>query len=100
MELAYRQFELALRHHWAIATDLGRGGGKSVYPVVFVELKDGQGRAGLGEASPSSQYGENHATVTEFLARVDPKQLSFDDIAGSMAYIEGCSPAGIRPSAR
>jgi len=92
MELAYWQFDLALRHHWAIATDLGRGGGKSVYPVVFVELKDGQGRAGLGEASPSSQYGENHATVTEFLARVDPKQLSFDDIAGSMAYIEGLVP--------
>ncbi len=92
MELAFRRFDLALRHHWAIATDLGRGGGKSVYPVVFVELKDAHGRTGLGEASPSSQYGENHATVTEFLAKVDPQRLSFDDIAGSMSYVEALAP--------
>lgn len=92
MQIGFRRFDLALRHHWAIATDLGRGGGKSVYPVVFVELKDGEGRSGVGEASPSSQYQETHATVTEFLARVDPSRLSFDDIAGSMAYVEGLAP--------
>jgi L-alanine-DL-glutamate epimerase-like enolase superfamily enzyme len=92
MQLRFRRFDLALRHHWAIATDLGRGGGKSVYPVVFVELKDSQGRTGLGEASPSSQYRETHETVSEFLGRVESARLSFDDLEGSMAYIETLAP--------
>jgi L-alanine-DL-glutamate epimerase-like enolase superfamily enzyme len=92
MQLRFRRFDLALRHHWAIATDLGRGGGKSVYPVVFVELKDSQGRTGLGEASPSSQYRETHETVSEFLGRVESARLSFDDVEGGMAYIEALAP--------
>ncbi len=92
MQLRFRRFDLALRHHWAIATDLGRGGGKSVYPVVFVELADAQERSGVGEASPSSQYRETHETVSEFLGRVESARLSFDDVEGSMAYIEALAP--------
>lgn len=92
MQLRSRRFDLQLRHHWAISTDLGRGGGKSVYPVVFAELSDRHGRSGIGEASPSSQYDESHETVAAFLARVDPSRLDFDDIAGSMAYLETISP--------
>ena len=92
MTLVHRRFDLALRHPWAIATDVGRGGGKSFYPVVFVELSDAQGRHGIGEASPSSQYGESHETVSRFLSRVDPERLSFDDLAGSLAYVEGIAP--------
>lgn len=92
MVLLHRRLDLALRHSWAIATDVGRGGGKSVYPVVLVELRDAQGRSGLGEASPSSQYGESHETVSAFLSRVDPDRLSFDDPAASLAYVESVAP--------
>lgn len=92
MQLAFRRFDLALRHPWAISTDLQQGVGRSVYPVVFVELTDDQCRRGIGEASPSSQYQETPETVTEFLSRVDSRRLSFDDIEGSMLYLESLSP--------
>jgi len=92
MELRYQRIDLALRHSWAIATDVGRGGGKSVYPVVVVQLRDARGRSGLGEASPSSQYHESHETVSAFLSRVDPARLSFDDPAASLAYVESVAP--------
>jgi L-alanine-DL-glutamate epimerase-like enolase superfamily enzyme len=99
MQLRYWRYDLALRHSWAIATDVKDGAvaGKSVYPVVFVELTDASGRTGLGEGSPSSQYHETHATMAEFLARVDPARLSFDDVAGSMAYLDTLS-AGSFPA--
>lgn len=92
MQLDATRLNLALRHSWAIATDVGRGGGKSVYPVVVVQLRDAEGRSGLGEASPSSQYGESHETVSAFLSRVDPARLSFDDPAASLAYVESVAP--------
>ncbi|MFM8420160.1 MAG: dipeptide epimerase, partial [Verrucomicrobiota bacterium] len=92
MELHYQRIDLALRHSWAIATDIGRGGGKSVYPVVVVQLRDSHGRSGLGEASPSSQYPESHETVSAFLSLVDPARLSFDDPAASLAYVESVAP--------
>ncbi len=92
MQLRFRRFDLQLRHHWAIATDLDRGGGKSLCPVVFVELTDRHGRTGIGEASPSSQYHESHGTVAAFLGRIDPARLDFDDIPGSMAYLETIKP--------
>jgi L-alanine-DL-glutamate epimerase-like enolase superfamily enzyme len=92
MQLTFRRFDLALRHSWTISHDLGSGGGKSVCPVVFVELADAQGRHGLGEGSPSSQYHESHETVTAFLQRVDARRLSFDDIPGSMAYLDTVAP--------
>jgi L-alanine-DL-glutamate epimerase-like enolase superfamily enzyme len=92
MRMRFWRFDLALRHQWAIATDVGQGGGKSLYPVVFVELQDDQGRTGLGEASPSSQYAEDHRTVTDFLSRVDVSRLSFDDVSGSMNALEAVGP--------
>lgn len=87
------RFDLALRHAWAIAPDLtrdrsGGSGAKSLSPVVYVELTDGEGRRGLGEAAPSTQYRETPETVAAFLQRVDPRRLSFGDIAGSMAYLD------------
>lgn len=91
MRLTFRRFDLVLRHHWAVASDINRGRGKSAYPVVFVELQDAAGRSGLGEASPSSQYHESHATVSAFLQRVEPVRLSFDDIPQSMAYLDSLS---------
>lgn len=92
MNLTFRRFDLAFRHSWAIAPDLLQGGSKSVYPIVLVTLSDAQGRQGVGEASPSSQYQETHETVTAFLQRVDPQRLSFDDIPASMAYLDTVSP--------
>ena len=88
--LTHTRFDLALAHSWAIATDVrsGQVQGKSLYPVVFVELTDAQGRTGLGEASPSSQYGESWETVVSFLRGIDPARLSFDDLAASRAYLE------------
>jgi L-alanine-DL-glutamate epimerase-like enolase superfamily enzyme len=88
--LTYTRFNLALAHSWAIATDVqsGQVRGKSEYPVVFVVLKDAQGRSGLGEASPSSQYGETWETVFRFLGQIDASRLSFDDLSASRAYLE------------
>lgn len=99
MHLRHWRFDLALKHSWAIATDVREGtvGGKSVYPVVFVELSDERGRRGIGEAAPSSQYAESHATVAAFLDRVDPARLSFDDLAGSLRYVEDLA-AGNHPA--
>lgn len=91
IQLRHWRYDLQLTHEWAISTDLATGG-KVTYPVVFVELRDASGRIGLGEASPSSQYQETHETVREFLERIDPRQLSFDDIHGSMAYLDTVAP--------
>lgn len=88
----HRRFDLSLRHRWTIANDLGEGGGKKIHPVVFVELSDSLGRCGIGEASPSSQYAESHETVSQFLHRIDHRYLSFDDISGSMEYLESIGP--------
>ncbi|HXG48117.1 MAG TPA: dipeptide epimerase [Methylomirabilota bacterium] len=89
MQLQFRPFDLKLTHTWRIAS--GRDGA-NLYPVVFVELRDERGRSGLGEAAPSSRYGEDVGTVQSFLARVDAGRLSFDDIAGSMRYLESLAP--------
>lgn len=90
MRLTFRRFDLALTHSWAIATDVSGGQvtGKNVYPVVFVDLEDAAGRRGVGEGSPSSQYAESWETVCRFLSQADASRLSFDDISGSMAYLD------------
>lgn len=46
----------------------------------------------IGESAPSDRYGETLATVSEFLKKVNPNRLSFDDVAGSMAYLDTISP--------
>ncbi len=91
--LTHTRFNLALAHSWAIATDVrsGQVQGKSEYPVVFVRLTDSLGRSGLGEASPSSQYGETWETVNRFLQRIDASRLSFDDLPASRTYLESLS---------
>src|SRR5438045_9423184 len=38
--------------------------------------------------SPSNRYHETADTCVEFFQRVDANRLSFDDVSGSMAYIE------------
>jgi L-alanine-DL-glutamate epimerase-like enolase superfamily enzyme len=91
MQLSFRRFDLTLRHTWRIASGVG-GPGAATFPVVFVNLQDAQGRAGVGEAAPSKRYAEDTGTVEAFLARVDAARLSFDDIPASMVYLDTVAP--------
>jgi L-alanine-DL-glutamate epimerase-like enolase superfamily enzyme len=83
--------ELKLTHAWTIASGVTTGG-KTAYEVFFTELTDKDGVVGIGETSPPTRYKESSATVREFLKLVDASNLSFDDIPGSMAYLESLAP--------
>lgn len=91
VQLKYWHYDLKLVNTWRIASGLGGAGGNT-YSVVFVELRDEKGRSGIGESAPSSRYKENSKTVEEFLTRVDANRLSFDDLAGSMRYLDEVAP--------
>ncbi len=65
MKLIIRHYSLQLRHTFTIS----RGTYTSI-PVVFVEVHH-EGIVGIGEASPSSRYGETVETVEAFLRKVD-----------------------------
>src|SRR4051812_2085341 len=86
--------ELILANPWAIASDVknGTAAGRKSGVVYLVELTDQTGLKGLGEASPPARYKESPATANEFLHKVDASKLSFDDIPGSMAYLETIAP--------
>ncbi len=86
MKLRYWRFDLKLAHQWTIARELrpdGTGGTRTD-DVMFVELTDGDGVTGLGEAAPSLRYGENVSHVEAFLQRAGSVELSFRDIEQSM----------------
>jgi L-alanine-DL-glutamate epimerase-like enolase superfamily enzyme len=93
------RFELELTHRWAISSALGPGGsgGTLTYPVVFVELTDGDGVTGIGEAAPSSRYQENPDSTLAFLKQVLPERLSFGDVAGSMTCLDAIAPGHYAP---
>jgi len=95
MKLRFWRFELQLAHRWTIARGLepGGGGGTLVFQVVFVELTDKDGTVGLGEAAPSLRYGETVDDVVWFLEHINPYQLSFADVAGSLKYVQSVAPA-------
>ena len=99
MKLTFRRFSLALAHRWTIARGLepGGGGGANTFQVALIELLDGDGVRGLGEAAPSSRYQENIETTISFLECIDPQRLSFDDITGSMHYLESLGPNNFAP---
>jgi L-Ala-D/L-Glu epimerase len=79
--------ELNLTHRWTIAR-----GSATRYRVVLVRLEDADGLIGWGEAAPSRRYDEKVESVESFLGRIDPAQVSFDDIPGSMAYLDTIAP--------
>lgn len=89
MKIKIWRYDLALTHTWTIASSLASGG-KNFYATVFVELSD-EGLTGIGESAPSSRYDENADSVQAFLNKVDPQRLSFNDIPGSMAYLDTIS---------
>lgn len=87
MKIRIFQYELQLARQWTIAGSEA----KSVRTVTFVELTSKDGIIGIGESAPSSRYGETLETVDAFLKKVDAYRLSFDDVPGSMAYLEKIS---------
>ncbi|MBL9137780.1 MAG: dipeptide epimerase [Verrucomicrobiales bacterium] len=93
MDLFIQPFGLRLTRRWTIASRTGPGGGPGTdeFPVVLVRLRDANGCEGLGESAPSNRYGETAASVAEFLRRVDPRRLSFDDLPASRAYLDTLS---------
>jgi L-alanine-DL-glutamate epimerase-like enolase superfamily enzyme len=99
VKLTFRQVDLALAHTWAIASRLGPGGsgGTNSFPVIVLELTDKDGLRGLGESAPSTRYGEDIDTTVAFLKRVDAARLSFDDLPGSMKYLDSLSPGDYAP---
>jgi len=99
MQLTYRRLDLQLTHRWTIASSYGPGGsgGTSTYGSVIVELLDGDGVTGLGEAAPSNRYKETPDSIIEFLKRVDAKRLTFADVSGSMAYLDTIAPGDFAP---
>lgn len=96
MELFFRRFDLKLAHNWMVASSQASGG-KTIYPAVLLELRDRAGVIGFGEAAPSIRYRESAATCLAFLERVDAARLSFDDIEGSMLYVESIAPGNFSP---
>jgi L-alanine-DL-glutamate epimerase-like enolase superfamily enzyme len=86
VQLRFFRQDLEFAHPWSTA----RGANARAQVIVLqLERHAGDGiTTGLGEASPISRYGESLATVEAFLARVDPKRLSFDDVTASMKYVE------------
>jgi L-alanine-DL-glutamate epimerase-like enolase superfamily enzyme len=88
VQLKFWRHDLQLANAWAIAG----GAAKLVQPVLFVRLADAAGASGLGEAAPSRRYAETVATAQNFFERVDARQLSFADLAGSMAYLDALAP--------
>jgi L-alanine-DL-glutamate epimerase-like enolase superfamily enzyme len=87
MKLQFRRFELKLTRTWRIATGVG-GAGTNTYDTMFVELSDDQDRSGIGEAASTGRYQQPVEVIEAFLRKVDASRLSFDDIAGSMRYLD------------
>jgi L-Ala-D/L-Glu epimerase / N-acetyl-D-glutamate racemase len=96
MELLFRRFDLKLAHNWMVASSLVTGG-KMIHPAVLIELRDDAGLVGYGEAAPSNRYKETAQTSLEFLQLIDAARLSFDDLEGSMHYIENLSLGDFSP---
>jgi L-alanine-DL-glutamate epimerase-like enolase superfamily enzyme len=95
VDLIFQPFGLRLARRWTIASRTGPGGGPGTdeFPVILVRLRDNNGWEGLGESAPSNRYGETVASVADFLRRVDPSRLSFEDLPASHAYLDSLSAA-------
>lgn len=91
MKMVFRPFDLQLSHTWTIASGAKTGGGSNVARVVLVRLTDGN-ITGLGECPTSTRYAESVDSMQDFLRRVDASKISFDDIPGSMAYVDKVAP--------
>jgi len=84
MKIKARVCDLRLANPWKIASSKGEGAAQT----IIVELTDAGGLTALGEAAPSSLYGESVKMGLKFLTQLDAAQLSFADVAGSMAGLD------------
>jgi L-Ala-D/L-Glu epimerase len=96
MQLTFRRYELTLIHNWTIATSQ-KVGGRTVAPIVLLEMRDDDGVIGYGEAVPALRYGEDVETALAFLGKIDNSRLSFDEVNASRAYIESLAPNNYSP---
>ena len=87
VKLNFKRLDLQLTHTWAIA----RGSGTNISKTVAVELTGADGTVGRGEAAPTARYKESVDTVAAFFNKVDARGLSFNDVEGSMTYLETLS---------
>ena len=86
MKLTFKTIDLHLRHPFTITR-----GSSVIDPVVVVELEH-EGLVGLGEAAPSSRYGETIETVKHFLARLELHSFeSPHNVQQIHAYLETLS---------
>ena len=99
MNFTFRRFDLCLAHRWMIARGLEPGGegGTNVFKVAFAELTDRDGVTGVGESAPSVRYEETVDSTMAFFERVDAARLSFEDVEGSMRYLEEVAPGNDAP---
>lgn len=96
LALTFRRYELKLIHNWTIATSQ-QAGGRTVAPIVLLELRDNDGVIGYGEAVPALRYGEDANTALDFLRKIDMSRLSFKDVHASRSYVESVAPANYSP---
>ncbi|HEY3864096.1 MAG TPA: dipeptide epimerase [Verrucomicrobiae bacterium] len=91
MKLEFLPFSLKLKHTWTISRGAVSGGGSDAATVVLARLTD-KSITGLGEAATSQRYSQNAASIQDFLRQVDAGKLSFEDVQGSMDYLEKLAP--------
>jgi L-alanine-DL-glutamate epimerase-like enolase superfamily enzyme len=94
MKISAHAYALKLANPWKIASTKGSG----IHQTVIVELTDGSGTAAIGEAAPSTLYGESAPGVLQAIAGLDASRLSFASVPASMAYLE--SVPGLPMAAR
>jgi L-Ala-D/L-Glu epimerase len=87
VKLTARSCELQLANPWKIASSKSATG-SGTHRTVIVELTDADGVNAIGEAAPSSLYGEFADGVLKFLQSLDVESISFADVSGSMAYLD------------
>lgn len=90
MKLDFQRFDLRLSHPWAVASGI-KNAASNVAPTVLLRLTE-HGITGLGEAPTANRYAETAESSLEFLRKVNPAKLFFDDIPGSMAFLESLAP--------
>ena len=87
VKLNARLCELRLANPWKIASSKSSTG-SGTHRTVIVELTDADGLNAIGEAAPSSLYGESADGVLKFFQSFDAEKISFADIPGSMAHLD------------
>jgi L-alanine-DL-glutamate epimerase-like enolase superfamily enzyme len=90
MKVDVQTCQLRLKHEWTIASGTQVGGGSMTTDTIVVRLTDGT-LSGLGEAAPTKRYSQPTEVSLAFLKGVDGSKLSFNDIPGSMAYLDTLS---------